>query len=100
MPTGPKRLFRSKKNRIIAGVCGGLGEYFSIDSTIIRIGFVVFALLWGSGILVYLVMAIVIPLEGKDELQPQIGSRVKEAAEEIKQSAQKIAKDFKGKKAK
>ena len=56
-----KRLYRSKKNRIIAGVCGGIGEYFNIDPTIIRLLWVLFTLLGGSGIIAYIVAWIIIP---------------------------------------
>lgn len=56
-----KKLTKSQKNRMIAGVCGGLAEYFKIDPTIVRLVFVVFALLKGAGILLYLIAAIVIP---------------------------------------
>ena len=58
----PKRLFRSNRNRMIAGVCGGIGEYINLDPTIIRILFVVFGCT-GTGILVYLLAAIIIPSE-------------------------------------
>lgn len=57
-----KRLYRSKKDRVIFGVCGGLGEYFSIDSLIIRLIFI--ALLFsGAGFLIYLVFVLLVPLE-------------------------------------
>jgi len=56
-----KKLYRSKKNRIIAGVCGGIGEYFNIDPTIIRLLWVLFTLLGGSGIIAYIVAWIIIP---------------------------------------
>jgi phage shock protein PspC (stress-responsive transcriptional regulator) len=46
---------------MIFGVCGALGEYFNIDSTIIRIAFAVAAVAYGTGILVYLILAILIP---------------------------------------
>jgi phage shock protein PspC (stress-responsive transcriptional regulator) len=49
----------SEDNKVIGGVCGGLGEYFDIDPDKIRIGFVVFSLLGGSGILVYLILWII-----------------------------------------
>lgn len=58
-----KRLYRSKKNRIIAGVCGGIGEYFNIDPTLIRLLWIIFIFLGGSGILVYIVAWIIIPQE-------------------------------------
>lgn len=56
-----RRLFRSTKDRVIFGVCGGLGEYFGIDSIIIRIIFILMTLGGGSGILVYLILAFLIP---------------------------------------
>ncbi|MFL0245682.1 PspC domain-containing protein [Candidatus Clostridium stratigraminis] len=56
-----KRLYKSNSNKVIAGVCGGLAEYFDIDPTIVRLGFVLFVLLGGSGILGYLICALVIP---------------------------------------
>ena len=57
----PKRLYKSKTNRVLFGVCGGLGEYFNIDPTIFRL-ILVFLICWaGSGILAYIVAAIIMP---------------------------------------
>ncbi len=56
-----KHLCRSTTNRMIAGVCGGLGEYFNIDPTIVRVFFVILAFAQGIGVLVYAVMWIMIP---------------------------------------
>ena len=56
-----KRLTRSTTNRTLAGVCAGIGEYFGIDPTLVRIGWVVFCLLGGSGILAYFLCALIIP---------------------------------------
>tara|TARA_Y100000310_G_C20378431_1_gene666891 strand:- start:40 stop:243 length:204 start_codon:yes stop_codon:yes gene_type:complete len=57
-----KKLYRSSTNKMIAGVCGGIGEYFNIDPTIIRLIWVVFTLLSvGIGILAYILAAIIIP---------------------------------------
>jgi phage shock protein C len=59
-----KRLYRSKNNRMISGVCGGLGEFFSIDPTVVRLIFVlgtVFGL--GSLLVAYIVLMIVVPEE-------------------------------------
>ncbi len=59
-----KRLFRSKKNRMIFGVCGGLGEYLNTDPTVIRILWVILAISsLGMAILLYLIMAIIVPEE-------------------------------------
>lgn len=58
-----RRLYRSRTNRKLAGVCGGLAQYFNTDATLIRALFVVFALLAGPGLVVYLVLWIVVPEE-------------------------------------
>ena len=57
-----KKLYRSKTNRMIAGVCGGIGEYFDIDPTIIRLIWIMFALAAGSGIIAYIIAWIIVPL--------------------------------------
>jgi len=56
-----KVLERSEANRVVAGVCGGLGEFLGIDPTIVRWAFVIFTLFGGSGVLVYLVLWLLIP---------------------------------------
>ena len=56
-----KRLYRSKHDRVIAGVCGGVGEYLNVDPVIVRIVWVLLALLGGSGILAYILGIILIP---------------------------------------
>lgn len=59
-----KRLHRSRTDRMIWGVCGGLAEYFNADPTIVRLIAVLLIFLNGLGILAYLIMAIIVPLEG------------------------------------
>jgi phage shock protein C len=56
-----KKLERSKKDKRLFGVCGGLGEYFDIDPTIIRVAFVVGVIFFGTGPLIYIILAIVMP---------------------------------------
>ena len=58
-----KRLYKSSQDRIICGVCGGLANYFNIDPTLMRIIWIVLALMLGSGIIAYLIAAIIIPAE-------------------------------------
>ena len=59
-----KKLYRSRTNRMIAGVCAGLADFFGIDPTVVRIVFVAGALLgFGSFVLIYLVLFIVVPEE-------------------------------------
>ena len=57
----PRKLYRSQTNRLVAGVCGGLGEYFNIDATLIRVLFVVFTVFGGAGLIIYLAMWIIVP---------------------------------------
>lgn len=59
----PKKLQRSNANRVVFGVCGGLGEYFNVDPLIFRLIFIVFTLGAGSGVIIYLVLAFLIPKE-------------------------------------
>lgn len=59
-----KRLYRSRSDRVVSGVCGGLAEYFEIDPTLVRVAMVVLGLVTHGGILLaYLVMAVVVPEE-------------------------------------
>jgi phage shock protein C len=60
-----KKLYRSNTDKIIWGVCGGLGEYFKIDSVIIRILFILMFLAWGTGLLFYIILAIMMPKPSK-----------------------------------
>ena len=55
-----KRLYRSRTNRIICGVCGGVGEYFGVDPTIIRLLLILFACT-GRGIVAYFIAAVIMP---------------------------------------
>ncbi len=61
-----KRLYKSRSNRMICGVCGGVAEYLKLDPTVIRLLFALFCFLGGSGILVYIIAAIIIPEEPID----------------------------------
>ena len=56
-----KRLYRSAHDRMLAGVCGGIAEYFQIDPTLVRLGWVAFTALGGSGILAYIILAVIVP---------------------------------------
>ena len=58
-----RKLYRSKANRQVAGVCGGLAQHFNVDATLIRVLFVVLAVLGGSGLVLYVAMWIIIPKE-------------------------------------
>ena len=56
-----KKLYKSTTNKMLAGVCGGIGEYFNIDPTLVRLGFVALSFLAGGGLMVYIIASIIIP---------------------------------------
>ncbi|MGA3006667.1 MAG: PspC domain-containing protein, partial [Opitutaceae bacterium] len=61
-PTGlPKRLYRIKEGAMLAGVCNGLAAYVNVDPTLVRLAFILLTIIWGAGVLVYLVLAVVVP---------------------------------------
>lgn len=61
----PRKLYRSRNQRMVAGVCGGLAEYLNVDATLIRVIFLVLAVFGGSGLVIYLAMWILVPDAGK-----------------------------------
>jgi len=63
-----KRVYRSESDRKVAGVCAGLADYFDIDPTIVRLAFLFMVLAWGTGLLFYLIAALVIPTESEVEM--------------------------------
>lgn len=81
-----KKLRRSATDRIIAGVCGGLGAYFEVDPLIFRALFVLLTFMNGAGILMYLFLMILMPREGEDRggFPEDVAERVKGMAEELK----------------
>lgn len=58
-----KKLYRSRKDKMIGGVAGGLAEYFDVDPTLVRIVFIITLFLGGSGVLAYIILWIVVPEE-------------------------------------
>jgi phage shock protein C len=64
-----KRLYRSRNDRVVAGVCAGLGHYFNLDPVLIRVIAVVLGFMsFGTVLLLYLVLALIIPLEPETSL--------------------------------
>ncbi|MBE5906562.1 MAG: PspC domain-containing protein [Lachnospiraceae bacterium] len=61
-----KRLYKSKQDNKICGVCGGIAEYFGMDSTIVRLLWCLFTLAGGSGIIAYILAALIMPEEYED----------------------------------
>lgn len=57
----PKKLYRSRNNRVLCGVCGGLGEYSNIDPVVVRVLFVLATIFGGWGLLLYVIMCFIVP---------------------------------------
>lgn len=64
-----KKLYRSRTDKQVFGVCGGIAEYFEIDTTIIRLLWSIAILLAGTGIWIYLIFVMVVPLEPLDNVE-------------------------------
>jgi len=90
-----RKIFRSIDDYMIAGVCGGLADYFKIDSSLIRIIFVLLAISGGSGILIYLILWLVVPKEAGVEKEIDREEKVKEFTEDVKNKAKMMAKEIK-----
>lgn len=87
-----RRLYRSRSDRLLWGVCGGLGAYFDIDPVIIRVLFVVATFSGGIGIIAYIILAIVVPLEGSTASTPREARQ--ENIAEMKQTAHDFSEDL------
>ena len=61
-----KKLYKSNQNKMLDGVCGGIAEYFDVDPTVIRLAWVLFSVCGGSGLLAYLICALIIPRNPRD----------------------------------
>ena len=60
-----KRFYKIEDGKMIAGVCGGVAEYFNLDPSIVRIGWAALSLLWGTGLVIYIVAAVVLPYKSQ-----------------------------------
>ena len=85
-----KRLYRSKSDRMIWGVCGGLAKYFDIDPTIVRVIALLSIFLGSVGIWAYIILAIVVPLEDSKAAEPK--DTIKENVEEMKETASELGR--------
>lgn len=57
----PKRLYHLEQNKMLCGVCSGIADYYGLDPTLVRLGWVLFCALGGSGVIAYIVAALIIP---------------------------------------
>lgn len=99
MENGRKTLYRSRKNHIIAGVCGGLAEHFEIDATLVRVIFVALLLIHGLGGLFYIIFWILTPREPDGEVRERSES-AKEFLEDLERELEAIKEKIRQKKAK
>lgn len=90
--TSSKKLYRSEKNKILAGVAVGLGEYFRIDPTLIRIIFVLMTVFGGSGIIIYLILWLIMPSESSTSFISE--QTIRENMNDMKTRAQSVASDL------
>ena len=88
-----KKLYRSETDKILGGVCGGLAEYFGIDSAIVRLVFVLILVYGGSGLLVYIILWIVLPTQSTTYTSSD--DVISENSKEIKDTISKTAKGVK-----
>jgi len=88
-----KKLYRSERDRKIAGVCGGIGEYFDVDSSLLRLLWLILVLLGGVGVVAYIIAMIIIPKNPNDSYET---SEVKKEEETVKQRSGNNAHIFWG----
>lgn len=84
------RLTRSRTNRMLGGVCAGLGSYLGVDPTLVRLIFVVMALADGIAVLLYLVLWILVPVEGQEAGAGQGASELAQRASQLGQEAGEV----------
>lgn len=85
-----RRLYRSAHDRILGGVCGGLGAYLGVDPNLIRLAFVLLALFSGAGVILYLVLWLILPVEGgvyPPRAAAELAGRARELGEEMRRAA-------------
>ena len=89
-----KRLYRSRSNRVVAGVAGGLGEAFNVDPVIVRLVFVVLGLMNGFGVLLYLAMWLLVPNENSTAVDAR--EQVRESVGEMQTAAESLVQRVRG----
>ncbi len=90
------RITKSKTDRVIDGVCGGLAEYFGIDSLIVRLVFVALIFINGIGVILYIVLMIIMPKAQSLEQSPKetIQENVREMGERVKEAGEGLGSAF------
>lgn len=92
-----KKLYRNEDGALIAGICGGLADYFDVDVTLIRVIFVLLLIGGGSGFLIYLVLWLITPVKGEEEtdFKEEAGELVEKTVKKTKTMAKEIKKEIK-----
>ncbi len=83
-------LSRSKREQVLGGVCGGLGQYFDVDANLIRLIFIVLAVIGGAGVWIYLLLWLFLPLEGESREPSQ---SIRGGADEIVDRVRQLGRD-------
>jgi phage shock protein C len=86
MAEGRKKLYRSRDDRWLVGVCGGIGDYFDIDSTVVRVIFVLASFILGGGLWIYLILWIIMPLNPEEFLTVAEPAEVEEPPVEVEET--------------
>jgi len=89
-----KKLYRSRKDYIIAGVCGGIAEYFEIDSTLVRLLAILVVLIGGAGVVAYIIAWIVIP-KNPDQVSDESFEEREKIKEKVKKGTKDVIKEVK-----
>ena len=93
--TAQKKLYRSRTDRIIAGVCGGLAKYFEVDPLLVRLIFLAAVFINGSGIMIYIILLLVMPLEPGPEINVNRDDKIHEFVNETKSRAESVMNEMK-----
>ncbi len=87
-------LYRSESNRMLGGVCGGLGDYLALDPVFIRLFFVLLFFGHGSGMMLYLILWIIMPNKSKVQEGKNFEDNIKDSAENFGERMQTIGQEF------
>ena len=94
--TEPQKFYRYRTDRIIFGVCGGLAKYFQIDATLVRVLFVLLTLGGSLGLILYIILALVTPLEPGGEIPVKTAAQIKNLVADVKKGAESIVTEIHG----
>lgn len=91
--SGVRRLYKSEKDKVIDGVCGGIAEYLSIDPVVVRLIFVLLAIFGASGIIIYIILMLILPKRSQiSSAESTVKDNAEEMGRRVKENAQEFAK--------